>query len=77
VLGLLTVFGEDELTTTLKVGSAALAGVILLALVLFGWVVYPLPRHPGQLAMLGYVFNLMLSLLAFGVLTISLSIVYR
>jgi hypothetical protein len=77
VLGLLTVFGEDALTTSVKAGSLALAGTILLALVLYGWVVSPLPRSARQLTLLAYVFNLLLALFAFGVLAISFSIAYR
>jgi hypothetical protein len=77
VLGLITVFGQDKLTQAVKVGSLSLAGALLLALVLYGWVVQPLPDNDRQLVMLGHVYNVLLWLLAFGVLTIALSIAHR
>jgi hypothetical protein len=77
VLGLLAVFGEHLRRTTLHVASISLAVTILAGIVLHGLLVYGTPKDQPRMALIGYLFNLLLWSLALGTLAVALAIVYR
>lgn len=89
ILGLLALFGDDPLTTTMKVGIAALVADILVGLVLVGLVLAG--AEPGGRVVNGttttadqtawniirIVFNLALWALSLGLLCIAMALLYR
>jgi hypothetical protein len=78
VLGLLQVFSdEDATTTTLKVGSVALAVAILIALVVFNTIVHTVPNSAELRVLLAYMYTSMFFFMALGLASVAMSVVFR
>jgi len=79
VLGLLSAFDNrgSHLTDALKVGTLSLVATVILGMVLFGMVVSAPPKGGAAVAFRALVFNLTLSSLGLGVLSIGWALFYR
>jgi hypothetical protein len=77
ILGLVTAF-QDKVVPALKAGSVSLAIAILLALILYGFVLHPLPPDGVEFRVaVGYLFTLTMLALSFGLFSVAMSIVFR
>ena len=71
-------FAGTRLSLTAKVGTLALAGDVVVGFVLFGLVADSTPLHSDQpWHFRAYVFNITLWGIAFGLLCIAYSFIYR
>jgi hypothetical protein len=75
VLGLVAGLATT-VTPALKLGAVALAGSLLVTLVLYGYVLHPLPPRPGPQLLIRYLFALAFFALALGLLSVAMSIAF-
>jgi hypothetical protein len=76
VLGLVSAL-SSQITPSLKVGVVALVVAILVAIVLYLYILYPLPQGVQPNVLIRYLMNVAFFALAFGLLSIAMSIVFR
>jgi hypothetical protein len=78
VLGVVQAFAGTALSLTAKIGTLALAGDVVVGFMLFGLVADSTPLQSDQAwHFRGYVFNITLWGIAFGLLCIAYSFIYR
>lgn len=76
VLGLVSAF-SSQVTLSLKVGIISLVVAILVAIVLYLYILYPLPEGVQPNVLVRYLLTVSFFALAFGLLSIAMSIVFK
>jgi hypothetical protein len=76
VLGLIAAF-SSQVTLPLKVGITSLAIAILVGIVLYNYILYPLPEAAEPNVLIRYLLTIAFFALAFGLLSIAMAIVFK